>query len=101
DMARLKYNPLDMRKGAVVREDAARQMAVAGARLRDTDVGVSTTGVAGPAPMEGQPVGTLFVGVSVRGHVISRHCMLDGDPSEIRSRAVHEALELTTRALSS
>jgi PncC family amidohydrolase len=100
-MSRVKYNLLGVRNGPVVCEDAARQMAVSVARLLDTDVGVSTTGVAGPAPMEDQPVGTLFVGVSVRGHVISRHCMLDGDPSEIRSRAVHEALELTTRALSS
>jgi PncC family amidohydrolase len=100
-MSRVKYSLLGVRKGPVVCEDAARQMAVSVARLLGTDVGVSTTGVAGPEPMEDQPVGTLFVGVSVRGHVVARHCKLDGDPSEIRTRAVREALELTTRALSS
>jgi PncC family amidohydrolase len=100
-MSRVKYSLLGVRKGPVVCEDAARQMAVSVARLLGTDVGVSTTGVAGPEPMEDQPVGTLFVGVSVRGHVVARHCKLDGDQSEIRARAVREALELTTRALSS
>jgi PncC family amidohydrolase len=99
-MSRVKYALLGVRKGPVICEEAARQMAVAVAHLLETDVGVATTGVAGPEPMEDQPVGTLFVGVSVRGHVVARHCMLDGEPSEIRVGAVREALELTAEALS-
>jgi PncC family amidohydrolase len=98
-MSRVKYNLLGVRKGPVVCEEAARQMSASVARLLDTDVGVPTTGVAGPEPMEDQPVGTLFIAVSVRGHVVSRHCMLGGDPSEIRFRAVHEALELTAEVV--
>ncbi len=98
-MSRVKYDLLGVREGPVVCEAAARQMAVSVARLLDTDVGVSTTGVAGPEPMEDQPVGTLFVGVSVHGHVTCRHYVLDGDPFENRARAVREALALAAEAL--
>ena len=98
-MSRVKYDLLGVRKGPVICEEAARQMAISVARLLGTDVGVSTTGVAGPEPMEDQPVGTLFVGVSVRGRVVARHCMLDGDPPEIRAGAVREALRLAAEVL--
>ncbi len=76
-----------------------RQLTIATARLLDTDVGVATSGVAGPEPMEGQPVGTLWVGVSVRGHVVARSHKLDGDPAEIRVQAVRRAPELTAEAI--
>ncbi len=98
-MSRVKFDLLGVREGPVVCEAAARQMAVAVAGVLDTDVGISTTGVAGPEPMEDQPVGTLFVGVSVRGNVVSRHHLLQGEPEQIRDQAVRVALGLTVEAL--
>jgi PncC family amidohydrolase len=98
-MSRVKFDLLDVREGPVVTEDAVRAMSRAVARLLATDVGVATSGCAGPEPMEDQPVGTLWVGVSVGDDVITRHDVLDGDPAEVRAGAVRCALELVAEAL--
>lgn len=53
----------------VIHEDVAAQMA-AGARTitkvdnTDTTWGISTTGVAGPTPQDGKPVGMVFIGIA-------------------------------------
>lgn len=51
------------RHGAVHAE-VARQMAEGARRATGADVGLATTGVAGPEPHQGQPVGTVFVGLA-------------------------------------
>jgi len=59
----VKQHLLGVAGGPVISESAARQMA-AGVRDRlGADIGLSLTGVAGPAEQEGQPAGTLFVGL--------------------------------------
>jgi nicotinamide-nucleotide amidase len=50
------------RHGAVSAE-VALAMATAVRQRLGVDVGLSVTGVAGPDPLEGKPVGTIFVGV--------------------------------------
>ncbi|HEV2346519.1 MAG TPA: CinA family protein [Actinocrinis sp.] len=47
-----------------VHAEVARQMAEGVRRVCRADVGVATTGVAGPAPQDGRPVGTVFVAVA-------------------------------------
>ncbi len=44
-----------------VHPEVARQMAEGVRRVCRADVGIATTGVAGPEPQDGQPVGTVFV----------------------------------------
>jgi len=58
-----------------------------------TDVGIATTGVAGPDPQDGQDVGTVFVGIVTRagGRVIP--LTLDGGRQAIREQTVTLALE--------
>lgn len=51
------------RRGAVDAAVAA-QMAAGAAQATGALLGVSTTGVAGPEPHQGKPVGTVFVGVA-------------------------------------
>lgn len=59
----VKQSLLGVAEGPVVSESAALQMA-RGVRDRiGADIGLSLTGVAGPTEQEGQPVGTLFVGM--------------------------------------
>ncbi|WP_225801372.1 CinA family protein [Streptomyces sp. NK15101] len=91
-------------RGAVDPE-VALQMA-AGVRDRlGADWGISTTGVAGPAEQDGQPVGTVYVAVagpattSARaGKVVSLR--LNGDRKEIRRESVRSVLELLHEELS-
>jgi nicotinamide-nucleotide amidase len=66
-----------------------------GARSRcGADWGVSTTGVAGPDPQDGVPVGTVFVAVSGPGVEEVRELHLAGDRPTIRAAAVQAALSL-------
>ncbi|MFC5909117.1 CinA family protein [Streptacidiphilus monticola] len=80
-------------RGAVDAE-VARQMADGVRRLMHADWGVSTTGVAGPEPQDGQPVGTVFVAVAGPDGQSSSRLRLSGDRATIRRMAVTAALEL-------
>ncbi len=70
----------------------ARQMAVRARDLLGADWGVSTTGVAGPEPSEGKPVGTVHVGVAGPDGVDVIDLALSGTRREIRDRTVADAL---------
>jgi nicotinamide-nucleotide amidase len=67
---------------------------------RPADVGISTTGVAGPAPQDGQPVGTVFLGFALGERVFSMRLELEGDREEIRRATVSESLVGLARLLS-
>ncbi|WP_144764074.1 CinA family protein [Curtobacterium sp. 9128] len=54
--------------------------------------GISTTGVAGPDPQDGKPVGTVFVGIASATTARSFALHLDGDRQAIRQAAVSELL---------
>ncbi|MBE7163614.1 MAG: nicotinamide-nucleotide amidohydrolase family protein [Williamsia herbipolensis] len=54
--------------------------------------GISTTGVAGPEPQDGAPVGTVFVGIASATGVRSFRLRLDGDRAAIRGASVSELL---------
>ena len=75
--------------------DVAGQMAVGAQRVLEADWGVATTGVAGPEPQDGMPVGCVFVAVAEPGGsvVVERHDLPGGRP-EIRAAAVDAALAL-------
>jgi len=80
-----------------VHELVARQMAVGVARLLGADVGVATTGVAGPDSQDGQPPGRVFVAAAVGERVRVLDLTLPGDRSEVRRAAVEQALALVLR----
>lgn len=83
------------RHGAVSRETAAA-MAVGVRSLLSADVGIATTGVAGPDRQDGRPAGTVHVAVaSAAGvDVISRddEGRLSGDRAAIRRQVVDLAM---------
>lgn len=86
-------------RGAVDPE-VARQMAVGVRGVLAADWGVSTTGVAGPDPQDGQPVGTVYVAVSgPHGAEKVAALRLNGDRAEIRRESVRSVLELLSGEL--
>lgn len=78
-----------------VHPDVAAALA-GGARRRCTaDWGLATTGVAGPEPQGGRPVGTVYLGLAgPDGLGLVRGLELDGDRAAIRRQAVAGALDL-------
>ena len=95
----VKHGVLGVPPGPVVSEAAARQMAEGVARLLGADVAVATTGVGGPDEQDGQPPGTVFVGVRIDGDVTCRELSLEGDPDEVVEASTLAALELLRRAI--
>ena len=84
--------------GGAVQAEVARQMAQGVCRVLGAEVGVATTGVAGPDPQDGQPVGTVFVAVACGDVVQVRRLALEGDRWAIRRACVEAALDLAFQA---
>jgi nicotinamide-nucleotide amidase len=78
---------------------AAVHLATGTAELFGADLGISATGVAGPADHDGQPPGTIYVGVSWRGDSGSRLVRGYGDRDNVRGIAVTAALDFARRVL--
>ncbi|QIP84327.1 CinA family protein [Streptomyces sp. Tu 2975] len=73
----------------------ASQMAAGVRDVMGADWGLATTGVAGPDPQDGRPVGTVYVAVAGpagTGKVAALR--LNGDRGEIRRESVRSVLEL-------
>ncbi len=81
------------RHGAVYAPVAAAMAAGVRERLGAT-FGVATTGVAGPEPADGQPVGTAHVAVSAADDTVVRTIALSGDRHDIRRLTVEHVLGL-------
>ncbi|MGW2522088.1 CinA family protein [Streptomyces sp. NPDC001617] len=95
-------------RGAVDPQVAA-QMAAGVRKALGADWGLATTGVAGPDPQDGQPVGTVFVAVdgpfgpgsgSAPGGKVEA-LRLNGSRAEIRMESVRSVLALLLTELAS
>ncbi|MCW2745660.1 MAG: CinA family protein [Mycobacterium sp.] len=82
----------DVYRDGAVSAPTARAMARNVRALCGADWGVSLTGVAGPEPQEGQPVGTVFLGVAGPDSDAVTRLALAGDRPAIRQAAVAAAL---------
>jgi nicotinamide-nucleotide amidase len=75
-----------------IHPDVATQMA-AGVRSRlGADIGVSTTGAAGPDPQDGHPPGEVWLGFAIGDEPTAVGLALGGDRAAIRSDTVSESL---------
>jgi len=95
----VKFDLLGVPRGPVVSGDAARAMAVGVRRVLGSDIGLSVTGVAGPEEQDGQPAGTVFVGIAIGDDVEEVALRLPGDRPRIRSYSAISALDALRRAL--
>lgn len=90
--SRIKFDMLDVSDGPVVSERAAREMAHGARAALGTDVAMSLTGVAGPGEQDGQPAGTLWVGMVGPGFDEVRHVRLPGQREQMRQFSVITSL---------
>ena len=75
-----------------IHPDVARQLAD-GVRTRlAADIGISTTGVAGPDPQDGHAPGEVWLGFAIGGDVSAVGLSLGGDRDAIRRETVSESL---------
>ena len=86
---RLKVKKETLEKYGAVSEEVAREM-LAGL---NTDIGISTTGIAGPGGgTKNKPVGLVYIGIKVKDEVKVFKRELKGDRNKIRQRAMMHAL---------
>jgi PncC family amidohydrolase len=79
----------------VVTPEAAMAMAEGARKALGSDVGLATTGIAGPSAQEERPVGTVVVGLAVPGSVPEAvELRLPGDRERVRQLATISALNL-------
>lgn len=79
----------------------ALQMARGVRALMGADIGVATSGVAGPGPADGHEAGTVHIAVSGPGREEHRELHLEGERMQIRALSVDAALRLVRRVLDS
>lgn len=98
-----RVGPVD----AEVAKQMARGVRACCAASRDgalalADIGVATTGVAGPAPdpQTGLPAGTAWIAVSSEHGDVAVPLEVEGDRAVVRRRTVSEALRLLMQYLS-
>ncbi|MEV1316975.1 CinA family protein [Micromonospora arborensis] len=74
--------------------EVATALAEGGRQRCGADWGVATTGVAGPEPQDGKPVGLVYVAVAGPNGAEVRQLALNGGRDHVRAAAVIEALRL-------
>ncbi|HJW00014.1 MAG TPA: CinA family protein [Arthrobacter sp.] len=81
--------------------DVAAAMAAGVRSTLGSDIGVATTGVAGPEEHDGKPVGTVYIGIATADGTASFDYGFSGNRAEIRGQACGAALERLLAVLSS
>ena len=100
-IGRLRLEEKIVKKYGVVSPQVAAHMAIGAAREAGADIGLSTTGVAGPTGLEGKPVGTVFVGLYRGGRVWVKELGLQHfsrNRNSVRNMAASHALDMLRRA---
>jgi nicotinamide-nucleotide amidase len=76
----------------VAKQLAERVRAVLAVEGKAADIGISTTGVAGPDAQGGQAVGTVFIGIALAQQTRVEALQLAGDRADIRGHTVNAAV---------
>lgn len=96
----LSVEPETLEKYGAVSEQTALQMANGVRALGGSDIGLATTGIAGPdGGTEEKPVGLVYVAVSTKDGCSVKRLMLKGDRERVRILASSNAIALALRAL--
>jgi nicotinamide-nucleotide amidase len=91
---RVKVEVLGVADGPVVNAETAEQMARGVGQLLKADLAVATTGVGGPGAKEGQPPGTVWIGVWSARDCHSAHFLFPGEPGDVVEAATARAVAM-------
>ena len=87
-------------KHGAVSEETAVLMAQGVRRLGGTDIGLATTGIAGPTGgTEEKPVGTVFVALSAGGDTVCRRYQFRWNRRRVKEMSAQIALDMLRRTL--
>lgn len=76
-----------------VSDKCAKEMASGVAARYNTNIGIATTGIAGPdGGTDEKPVGLVYFGIYINGKVISKKYVFNGDRQGVRERATRTIL---------
>lgn len=95
----LGVDPGRLASHGAVDSGVAAQMAEGARRAFGADIGLATTGVAGPEPHQGRAVGTVYLGIAGLPGPATEELHLDGDREGIRRATVEAALRSVLRRL--
>ena len=96
----VKHNVLGVPDGPVVSEETAVAMAQGVREALGADIGLATTGVAGPDELEGVPVGTVCLAVAASDGAIATTVQMPGDRERIRQFSTIAVLNMFRKTLS-
>ncbi|MGY3765668.1 competence/damage-inducible protein A [Vagococcus vulneris] len=88
-----------MFKHGEVSDECVTAMAVAARTALNATYGVSAVGVAGPKEIDGQPVGTIIIGISTPIGEFTEHLLIRRNRSYIRDGAVKHGLNFLRKHL--
>ncbi|MCX7694228.1 MAG: competence/damage-inducible protein A [Caloramator sp.] len=98
--SRLMVSEETLKLHGAVSYQTAIEMAEGAAKTSKADVGISTTGIAGPSGgTSKKPVGLVYLGVYIKGYKTFKELKLTGDRQKIRERAAKELLDFLRREL--
>lgn len=90
---RLGVNSNTLKIHGAVSEETAREMAEGIAKNFDTNVAISTTGIAGPGGgTSDKPVGLVYIGIYINGKTTVNKYILKGNREDIRLGATKNAI---------
>lgn len=87
-------------KYGAVSEETAKEMAVGISKRSGSDIGIVTTGIAGPGGgTDEKPVGLVYIGLYYKGKVKAYRHIFNGNRESVRRRATIVALDKVRRTI--
>ena len=91
---RLNVKDETLKKYGAVSEETAKEMAIGVSKNFNTEISISTTGVAGPdGGTDKKPVGLVYICVYLNGECFVEKFNFSGDRSEIRNKTTDKVFE--------
>lgn len=97
---RLGVNEETINNFGAVSKETAKEMVEGIARIANTDIAISTTGLAGPGGgSDEKPVGLVYIGIYIKGKTIVEKFNFTGNRESIRNKAMMNALNMLRKEL--